>query len=257
MATSGAVHVAAVLAIHWVLGGTSLRVLPPPRGTVSIDLEAAWASAASGLDGESRKMAATQLLPAPDETAARELEARRLPLSPVGQLPPVTADGKATEAPQPKRLVATPAEKRPVDEPRMEEPPSEARPAFPRSRRAVRAGLDLDERRPTEASMPPSISARRSDGARTDAPPSTVFSPQPRYPPELLAARVTGIVKLRVRVGRDGRVSRASVYRSSGRQALDQAALDAVRRWRFEPARQAGIAIARDVIVPIRFTIQD
>jgi protein TonB len=139
----------------------------------------------------------------------------------------------------------------------LTEPPTDALPAFPRSRRAVRAGLDLAEQQRTEAWKPPSASARRSDGARNEAPPRRVFSPQPRYPPDLLAARVTGLVKLRVHVARDGRVKRAAIHRSSGRRALDQAALEAVRRWRFEPARRAGIAISREVIVPIRFTIQD
>jgi protein TonB len=82
-----------------------------------------------------------------------------------------------------------------------------------------------------------------------------VFSPSPTYPPALLAARVEGVVKLRVEVDAQGQVTGAEVFVSSGRPEFDAAARTAVLRWRFTPAsQQAG---PRALLVPIRFGILD
>jgi protein TonB len=86
--------------------------------------------------------------------------------------------------------------------------------------------------------------------------PRLLSNPAPRYPAEALTGGVQGVVLLRVRVGADGRVVSAGVYRSSGVAALDEAALDAIRRWRFTPARRRGVPVAREVAVPVRFTIR-
>ena len=107
------------------------------------------------------------------------------------------------------------------------------------------------------AKSPPSPSSQASEGAETDELPRVVSNPAPRYPPDLEAAGITGRVLLRVRVGVDGRAASVRVERSSGTTALDEAALDAVRRWQFIPARRAGKLVARDIGVPVRFTIAD
>ena len=44
---------------------------------------------------------------------------------------------------------------------------------------------------------------------------------------------------------------------SSGHPLLDDAALAAVRGWRFNPATRGGAAVAAPVDVPIRFRLQD
>jgi protein TonB len=62
---------------------------------------------------------------------------------------------------------------------------------------------------------------------------------------------------LTVSVAADGRAERVSISRSSGHSLLDASAVDAVRRWRFEPARRAGAPIAGTATVPIRFRLED
>jgi TonB family protein len=57
----------------------------------------------------------------------------------------------------------------------------------------------------------------------------------PGFPPRALS---DGVVLLEVGVGTDGRVTDATVLRSDG--GFDQAALDAVRLWTFQPARVDG-----------------
>jgi protein TonB len=44
---------------------------------------------------------------------------------------------------------------------------------------------------------------------------------------------------------------------SSGFPLLDEAAIAAVRRWTFEPARIDGRAVASQVVVPVRFSMSN
>jgi protein TonB len=57
-------------------------------------------------------------------------------------------------------------------------------------------------------------------------------------------------------VGVDGRVADVVVKQSAGAPDLDRAAMDAVRRWRFEPARRGGEAIATWVEQPVAFQLR-
>jgi len=53
----------------------------------------------------------------------------------------------------------------------------------------------------------------------------------------------------------DGRIGTVRVKRSSGYALLDDSALEAVRAWRFEPARRMGAAVDAWVEIPIRFKL--
>jgi protein TonB len=78
----------------------------------------------------------------------------------------------------------------------------------------------------------------------------------PDYP---LAARrkgIEGVVLLRVRIAADGTCSGVTVETSSGHEALDDAAVAAVRKWTFEPALEDGTAVASELLVPIRFVLK-
>jgi protein TonB len=81
-------------------------------------------------------------------------------------------------------------------------------------------------------------------------------NPRPAYPEIALRRGWEGDVLLRVRVSPDGRPASISVQKSSGRDLLDQAAVDAVRGWTFVPARQGSEAVAGWVSVPIVFHLQ-
>lgn len=81
-------------------------------------------------------------------------------------------------------------------------------------------------------------------------------NPAPRYPQAAFERRDTGAVLLRVDFDRDGRVTDAAVERSVGRKSFETAALNAVRKWTFQPERVGDIGVAARVLVPIRFCIQ-
>lgn len=78
----------------------------------------------------------------------------------------------------------------------------------------------------------------------------------PRYPMESRRQREQGTVVLSLTLGLDGRVEQISVSRSSGFERLDRAALDAVRKWRWEPVRRDGQALKVRGLVEIPFVLQ-
>jgi protein TonB len=61
---------------------------------------------------------------------------------------------------------------------------------------------------------------------------------------------------LRVLVTADGQAEQVDVRASSGSPRLDAAALEAVRRWKFVPARQGDRPLAAWVLVPISFRLE-
>ena len=80
-------------------------------------------------------------------------------------------------------------------------------------------------------------------------------NPKPAYPEEAKREHQQGRVLLEVQVGADGRASSVSVKRSSGFPILDNAALQAVQRWTFEPARIGGLPVAGRADVPVNFAL--
>ena len=81
-------------------------------------------------------------------------------------------------------------------------------------------------------------------------------SPAPSYPAASRRAGEQGTVMLRVRVGVDGSASRVTVEKSSGSPHLDAAALEAVKAWRFRPARRGADAVESWMLVPIVFRLE-
>ncbi|HSI13099.1 MAG TPA: energy transducer TonB [Chthoniobacter sp.] len=84
-------------------------------------------------------------------------------------------------------------------------------------------------------------------------PPQFLTRYKPPYPEQARAQRLEGVVLLRVSVDTSGRVTDANIHQGSGHAILDRAALEAVRTWRFTPARQGDRVISATVELPIRF----
>ena len=80
-------------------------------------------------------------------------------------------------------------------------------------------------------------------------------NPAPSYPALSRRLGEEGRVMLRVLVEADGLPLKLEVRTSSGYERLDQSALDAVRRWKFIPAKQGDKAVAAWVVVPILFNL--
>lgn len=77
----------------------------------------------------------------------------------------------------------------------------------------------------------------------------------PVYPAAAQEARVQGIVVIEARVDESGNVSDTHVLRSI--PLLDQAAIDAVKQWQYEPTLMNGAAVPVIVTVTVNFTLRD
>ncbi|MDP2752711.1 MAG: energy transducer TonB [Rhodocyclaceae bacterium] len=107
---------------------------------------------------------------------------------------------------------------------------------------------------PPLAAMPVAEAPVIVVAARFDA--DYLDNPKPLYPQASRRLNEEGRVLLRVRVSAAGTAESVEVKHSSGFQRLDQAAIDAITRWRFVPARRGSEMIAAWVLVPITFNLQ-
>src|SRR3546814_12104805 len=78
----------------------------------------------------------------------------------------------------------------------------------------------------------------------------------PRYPRESRRHHEEGIVVLALTLDLDGSVAAISVAQSSGFQRLDEAALRAVRKWRWAPTIRSGQAVKVRGLVEIPFVLR-
>jgi len=79
----------------------------------------------------------------------------------------------------------------------------------------------------------------------------------PTYPAKARSRGWEGRVVLLLSIDARGRVVAADVAESSGRPALDQAALEAARDWTFAPALENDAPVAGTLRVPVKFELTD
>lgn len=173
-------------------------------------------------------------------------------LMPAETPPAVAVPPPPPEKPQPLRPVpsprATPAASQTPVRSEIAVAQTSAEPALPAVVEAPKA--------PVAAA--PAAPAIRSEPVTTPPVFNAAYlrNPPPRYP---LAARRNGeegTVMLRVLVTADGAAARVELDRTSGSASLDGAALEAVRGWRFVPARRGSQNVEDWVRVPVVFRIE-
>jgi TonB family protein len=81
------------------------------------------------------------------------------------------------------------------------------------------------------------------------------YQVKPRYPESARRAGAQGVTTLRVRVLENGRVGEVLVDQSAGFRDLDFAAVEAVKKWLFEPARRGKDAVSVWVMLPVKFEL--
>lgn len=185
-------------------------------------------------------IASTLIPPAPPTPAATTMmvsfvappqaeEAPPPPAPKVEKQRPVLASKRHVEAAATAPVI--PPEPVPVPEVAQEAPPS---PPAPQTAPAPAA----------PAIVPPNVRAAYAN------------NPSPVYPSASRRLNETGVSRLRVLVAPSGRVQQIEIERSSGFSRLDQAAMSAVRDWKFAPARQGESAVAAWVLVPINWKLE-
>lgn len=147
-------------------------------------------------------------------------------------LPPPPKPAPVKPKPKPQMIAAPTPEPAPIVVPEPEPLPVEEPPPPPPAAPAPAAPV-----------IPPSFVAAYLD------------NPAPAYPASSRRLGETGKVLLRVVVDPQGRPQSIEIERSSGHHRLDRAAQDAVRRWKFVPARQGDQAVTAAVLIPINFEL--
>ena len=110
---------------------------------------------------------------------------------------------------------------------------------------------------PPAAEAPPAVATAPVADIEPDYKASYLNNPKPPFP--MVARRMNweGKVILNVEVLAEGACGAVNVFRSSGHEVLDKAAMNAVKNWRFSPARRAGQAITKWFKVPVNFSLED
>jgi protein TonB len=93
------------------------------------------------------------------------------------------------------------------------------------------------------------------EGSGSSSLPTGGYQVKPRYPDSARRRGVEGTVIIKAYVTEQGRVEQVQVEQSAGHGDLDAAAVEAVGRWRFQPAQRGRQAIAMWVSIPVRFML--
>jgi periplasmic protein TonB len=80
-------------------------------------------------------------------------------------------------------------------------------------------------------------------------------NPAPEYPALSRRSGEEGRVLMKVLVSTDGAAETVQIEKSSGSERLDQAAMNAVKRWRFIPAQKNKQPLSTYVLVPMKFAL--
>jgi protein TonB len=103
--------------------------------------------------------------------------------------------------------------------------------------------------------LPPATPAQRDENGiyrvgGTINPPRLLHNPV--YPPDAQAAGIDGVVLAEIVVNESGTVTEANIVRSV--PLLDEAALEAVRNWRYQPTLVNGQPVPVRMTVTVNFT---
>ena len=161
------------------------------------------------------------------------------PVSPVSTKPPAT----------PSLAIGSP--------PLLATPPSEAGSNFTAPQAAApQAGAWVGAPNTFPTTAPSGAASAPTPPSKIDLPSSDAAylnNPKPPYPALSRRLGEQGKVVIRVLIGADGKAQQAQVHSSSGFDRLDQAGLQTVLKWQFEPGKRGGIPEAMWFNVPLIF----
>jgi protein TonB len=222
-----------ILGQQWVISVVALQ--PPVLPVQLVTLDAAEPPREPAPPAPPRRERASPVRrpepPRPLEAAAPKVEEA---------VAPAPAPAPAEVAPAPAAGATLPA----ISEPAPA--PGSAAPAASSSTVALPASGPVVAAKP--ATTPP-------DSVTQTARPQGGYQVRPAYPSAPRRLGIQGTTMLRVHVLADGRIGDVRVEHSAGHPDLDQAAMEAVRRWRFEPARRGADAVAMWVLLPVEFRL--
>jgi periplasmic protein TonB len=93
-------------------------------------------------------------------------------------------------------------------------------------------------------------------GADMDSPPTPVNRMPPQYPSALLKKGIGGKAVVSCVIDAKGSIVSTKIKQSSGQPELDKAALQAVSRWKFRPAKRGGKPFQATCNIPFTFEVK-
>lgn len=170
------------------------------------------------------------------------------------------------------KLIEKPATPQPVSAPPVpvqnsKPQPTPAKPApthTPTPRQVIAVAAEANAPAPTFSVPTPVVAPPTPVAAAPSAPAAVTAArfnaaylnnPEPKYPPISRRLGEEGKVLLKVRVTTEGAAATVDLEKTSGFERLDEAARQAVARWRFVPAKRGDEPIEASVIVPIVFRL--
>lgn len=188
----------------------------------------------------------TEAVPLVMEVSMISISVPKPEVAPPKPVPPPPIKKPQPRKPKPKPVVKKPApvvQKAPDFAPveKSEPPPVEA--------------TSVSNSAPTTSTTVQASSAETFTEANFRA--NYAHNPKPRYPTIAKRRGWEGKVLLLVKVSAEGLSDSVKVKKSSGHEMLDDAAIEAVKKWRFIPAKRGNTPVASLIIVPIVFKLQN
>lgn len=177
---------------------------------------------------------------------------REIPAEPEQEPPPQPPEPLEPHEPEP--LPPEPPEPQILATETEDAPPAPVAPPkpFPQATPKVKRPPTPKKSKPMPSKPAPAAPRGAVVAARPDSPKNR----PPAYPEHARRQGWEGKVLVRATVGADGRVQSASLAKTSGYGLLDQAALRAVRGWKFRPQTIGGIPAQATIEVPVNFSLR-
>lgn len=223
-----------ILGQQWVISVVALQ--PPVLPVQLVTLDVAEPAREPAPPAPPRRERASPVRrpepPRPLEAAAPKVEE---------PAPQAVAPAPAEVALTPAAVATLPAISEPVPAPASSAPPASS------------MTVALPASAPVVAAKP---SSTAPEGITRTARPQGGYQVRPSYPAAPRRLGIQGTTLLRVHILADGRIGDVLVENSAGHPDLDQAAVGAIRGWRFEPARRGHEPVAMWVLLPFEFRLK-
>ena len=115
--------------------------------------------------------------------------------------------------------------------------------------------LDFDDFSNLDAPPPPP-SGPKVVFIPYDDPPQPMTSIRPQYPEIAQEAGIEGVVVVQAFIDKKGRVKETLILKGVPNTGLDEAAMEAIRKTRFKPAKQRERAVGVWISIPVNFKLK-
>ncbi|NAZ45381.1 TonB family protein [Vibrio toranzoniae] len=170
------------------------------------------------------------------------------------QAKPTPKKKAITNKPQPKKVEKKPVQKKPVTEKKVVKKESPQ----PATQPEKLADKKVDKNMNESASQPKEVNqgVSNQEPVLVTKPSFSERPTPPNYPRQAVRRGIEGVAIYEVWLDAEGKQIKQALINSSGLLILDNAALDAIKQWKFSPHTVNGRAIAHRVQLPVRFKLE-